>query len=132
MTRTDGTDQAQNDVAQAQRSQRMPFLTDLAERLEKGARAAAVFGEPVARDAVTVIPVARARWGLGGGAGQEREEDESQSGIGGGGGVNVSPVGYIEIRDNETRFRWIATPGSIVCAVIGGLVALLLVKRIMR
>ena len=130
MSRTDEMSQAQQAVNG--RGQHMPFLTELAERLEKGARAATVFGEPVVRDTVTVVPVARARWAVGGGAGQEREQDESQSGTGGGGGVNVKPVGYIEIRDNETRFRWIASPGSIVAAVVGGLTALLLVKRILR
>ena len=130
MTRTDDMNQTQQAIDG--RSQHMPFLTELAERLEKGARAAAVFGEPVVRDTVTVVPVARARWALGGGAGQEREEDESQSGLGGGGAVNVKPVGYIEIREHETRFRWIASPGSIITAVVGGLVAMMLVRRILR
>ncbi len=42
----------------------------LAERLGSTARATAVFGEPVECDGVTVIPVAKARWGFGGGDGQ--------------------------------------------------------------
>ena len=132
MTPADQMGQEQAGDGAEGRGQAMPFLTALAERLEKGARAAAVFGQPVEREGVTIVPVARARWGLGGGAGQEQEEDESQTGSGGGGGVNVAPVGYIEIRGQETRFRWIATPGSIVCAVLGGLVSLLLVKRLLR
>ncbi|MEX0885075.1 MAG: spore germination protein GerW family protein [Phycisphaeraceae bacterium] len=136
MTRTDDMTQAHQAGADTHESaghgQRMPFLTELAERLEKGARAAAIFGEPVEREGVTVVPVARARWGLGGGASHEHEEDEQEGSSGGGGGVNIAPVGYIEMRGGETRFRWIATPGSIVTAVIGGLVALLLLKRILR
>ena len=42
----------------------------LAERLGASASASSVFGEPVERDGVTVIPVARVRWGVGGGSGR--------------------------------------------------------------
>ncbi len=42
-------------------------LTRLAERLGATAAASAVFGTPVERNGVTVIPVARVRWGFGGG-----------------------------------------------------------------
>ena len=41
-------------------------LTRLAESLGANAAASAVFGTPVERDGVTVIPVARVRWGFGG------------------------------------------------------------------
>ncbi|HSS75824.1 MAG TPA: hypothetical protein VLV54_03680 [Thermoanaerobaculia bacterium] len=40
----------------------------LAEKLGVTARAATVFGEAVERDGMTVIPVAKARRGLGGGS----------------------------------------------------------------
>lgn len=58
----------------------------LAERIGARAGAAEIFGEPVVRDGVTVIPVARARWGFGGG-GSKREGKE------GGGGASVAPAG---------------------------------------
>ena len=38
----------------------------MAEKLCAVARAATVFGEPVKRGVITVIPVAKARWGFGG------------------------------------------------------------------
>lgn len=41
----------------------------LADRLGSSAHATAVFGGPIERDGVTVIPVAKARWGFGGGDG---------------------------------------------------------------
>ena len=47
----------------------------MAEKLGAVAKAATVFGEPVERDGVTVIPVAKARWGFGGGAGRREDED---------------------------------------------------------
>jgi Sporulation protein YtfJ (Spore_YtfJ) len=74
----------------------------LAERLGSVARAAAVFGEPVTREGVTVIPVARARAGFGGGSGGDAEHG---SGEGRGGGVLVTPIGWIEISDAGSRFR---------------------------
>ena len=42
----------------------------LADKLGSSAHSTAVFGEPVERDGVTVIPVAKARWGFGGGGGR--------------------------------------------------------------
>lgn len=41
----------------------------LAGKIGSSARATAVFGEAVERDGITVIPVAKARWGFGGGDG---------------------------------------------------------------
>ena len=80
-----------------------PLFEKLAERLGSSARAAAVFGDPVERDGVTVIPVARAKWGLGGGGG--RHPDRNAAGVGGGGGAMVTPVGYIELRDGSASFE---------------------------
>jgi uncharacterized spore protein YtfJ len=68
------------------------------------ARVQAVFGDPVERDGVTVIPVARVRWGVGGGGGSAPEG----SGSGGGGGVTADPIGYIEITSAGASFRPIA------------------------
>ena len=58
-----------------------------------------VFGEPVEREGITVIPVAKARFGFGGGGGAGAREGDEGSGGGGGGGAFVSPVGFIEVRD---------------------------------
>lgn len=86
------------------------LFSRLADRLGVAAKAATVFGEAVERDGVTVIPVAKARWGLGAGGGHHRPG--TREGIGGGGGVIVAPVGYIEIKDGASRFRQIWDPVS--------------------
>ena len=70
------------------------FLDRLAQRLGGTANAATIFGAPVERGDVTVIPVAKAAFGFGGGSGTQ----SGNEGSGGGGGVRVAPVGYIEIR----------------------------------
>lgn len=86
------------------------LFSRLADRLGVAAKAATVFGEAVERDGVTVIPVAKARWGLGAGGGHQRPG--TREGIGGGGGVIVAPVGYIEIKDGASRFRQIWDPAA--------------------
>jgi uncharacterized spore protein YtfJ len=77
------------------------LAAQLAERLGGSVRASAVFGKPVERGGVSVIPVARARWVFGGGSGT----DGDQRGGGGGGAGTVRPVGYIEVRKSGAVFR---------------------------
>ena len=106
------------------------FFEKLAEKLGATARAAHVFGEAVERDDVTVIPVAKARWGLGGGGGKKGLASRSE-GMGGGGGVIVEPVGFIELRAGEARYRPIFDPKWRIGAVIaGGLLLMRLVRRL--
>jgi hypothetical protein len=88
------------------------FTGHLAERIGAAARASAVFGEAVQGQGVTVIPVARAKWGFGGGSGGR----DGEQGAGGGGGTSVSPVGYIELRAGEARFRRIDNRARIAAA----------------
>jgi uncharacterized spore protein YtfJ len=69
--------------------ERGDLVQALAERLGASARATAVFGEPVERDGVTVIPVAKSRWGFGGGSGVREGEPG-----GGGGGLATRAIGH--------------------------------------
>jgi uncharacterized spore protein YtfJ len=95
----------------------------LAERVGASVHASAVFGEPVERGGVTVIPVAKASWGFGGGSGSEAGKE----GAGGGGGGIVSPLGYIEVRESGAEFkrirdrRPVAVAGAIGVAALVGL-----------
>jgi len=77
------------------------FIEGLAHQLGIVANAKNIYGEPVERDGVTVIPVAKVGYGFGGGSGKKEKEE----GMGGGGGLGLMPVGYIEIKNGETRFR---------------------------
>lgn len=77
------------------------FIERLANQLGITAAARNIYGEPIEREGVTVIPVAKAAYAFGGGSGKE----EKQEGSGGGGGVKLTPVGYIEIKRGVTRFR---------------------------
>ena len=110
------------------------FIGTIAEKLGAVARAATVFGEPVERDGITVIPVAKARWGFGGGAGQRKDEGaggKQEDGAGGGGGVQVTPVGFIEIKNHEANFRPIRTV-SLSWIIMGGIFSLFLLRETLK
>ena len=94
------------------------MMEKLAERVGGVANSAAVFAPAIERDGVTVIPVARVRWGFGGGGGSgsgpaSKEADAPQgsgSGSGGGGGAIATPAGYIKIKDGDASFEAIKSP----------------------
>jgi uncharacterized spore protein YtfJ len=74
-----------------------------------------VFGEPVERDGITVIPAATVIGGGGSGGGQsgrrpeetkvEAAEPESQSGFGAGFGGVMWPAGAFEITEDRVTWR---------------------------
>jgi uncharacterized spore protein YtfJ len=104
------------------------FIGTIAEKLGAVARGSTIFSEPVEREGITVIPVSRARWGFGGGVGHRKDED----GAGGGGGVQVTPVGFIEIKNGHAEFHPIRRV-SLPLMIFGGISFLfVLSKRLKR
>jgi uncharacterized spore protein YtfJ len=113
---TDPMDKAKRD-AEAQAAD--DRLTKLIESLGGAASAQAVFGTPVEKDGVTVVPVARVRYGVGGGGGRgpgrgkgkgDDTGEGDQTGYGHGGGVQAGPVGFIELHDGRAAYTRIADP----------------------
>ncbi|MEU9894156.1 spore germination protein GerW family protein [Streptomyces phaeochromogenes] len=86
------------------------LLERLAEKLGGRASVSAVYGEPVTRDGVTVIPVAKVGFGFGAGVGRESGAAKTGEGGGGGGGVGVKPIGFIEIQEGFATYRPIRDP----------------------
>lgn len=125
------------------------FVTQVAEAIGRTASVETVFGEPVHRGEVTVIPVARIAWGFGGGGGPSRlgrgdGGDPERPGAsrmgrfwgamprrqgGGGGGARMQPMGYIVIRDGDAQFRPIRWMPSLAIGLIGFLVGARLGRR---
>lgn len=103
------------------------LLTTLADRVGAQFSASTVFGAPVERDGLTVIPVATVRFGFGGGGGGDATGE--QSGEGGGGGGTGSPAGYIEIKDGRSRFVPVVQPAGMVALFCATAVAMMLVLR---
>jgi uncharacterized spore protein YtfJ len=103
------------------------FIESLAQKLGISAKADTIYGEPVERDGVTVIPAAKAMYGFGGGSGSKAGEQ----GTGGGGGVAIKPVGYIEIKDGTTKFKAIPDPERVIKIIgVAGVIAFMLVKAV--
>jgi uncharacterized spore protein YtfJ len=111
------------------------FLERLAERIGGYANVRAVFGEPIERGDLAVVPVARVRWGVGGGSGSgvSAGGSDSGSGSGGGGGAAADPVGYLEIRPTGATFVPIAPryPGPLF-VLTAGLAAAFILRALAR
>lgn len=89
----------------------------------------AVFGEPIKQGEVTVVPVAKVRWGFGGGGGRSEAAPEvPASGSGGGGGVAADPVGYLEIGPAGATFKPISDvrPSPAFLLAVGVTVAIVI------
>lgn len=130
------------------------FVERMAERVGGKASVRAVFGDPIVRGDLTIIPVARVRWGFGGGAGRgpiavgpgsgddaspaEQMVDEGMSGMGtgGGGGATADPIGYIEIGPEGATFKPIVpampSPGFLLAAGASGALVLRAIARLIR
>jgi len=106
------------------------LLRRLGETVGEQAKVSAVFGDPVERDGITVIPVARVRSAFGGGGGTGPEAGEA-SGAGGGGGTSVSPIGYIEVYDGAARFKRILGPADLLALFAGAALATLAIRRLL-
>lgn len=100
------TQQAHSERRAHERSNLERFLEGIADHAESST----LYGEPIVHDGVAVIPVARFRYALGGGGGAgPAGEHGTGRGAGRGAGVFATPVGFIELRGGEARFRRIDT-----------------------
>ena len=90
-----------------------------------------VFGEPIERDGVTVIPAANIRGGGGGGFGEG--PDAQGRGGGGGFGVSASPAGVYIVRDGRVSWRpALDLNRTILMGQFVGIVLLLTVRSIVK
>jgi uncharacterized spore protein YtfJ len=94
------------------------------------AHVSTIFGEPVEREGVTVIPVGKARFGFGGGGGSGSRQGNEGAGGGGGGGAAVGPIGYIELHGGGAKFTRILTPMDLLALVVAASFAAASVKRL--
>ncbi|MDH4016119.1 MAG: spore germination protein GerW family protein [Actinomycetota bacterium] len=84
-----------------------------------------VFGEPIEKGAVTIIPAARVVGGIGGGDGADHG---GQHGEGGGFGIRAYPAGAYVIRNDKVRWLPAVDPNRIVVAT-GAVAAVALLAR---
>ena len=84
-----------------------------------------VYGDPVERDGLTVIPAASVAGGFGGGKGTD---PQGQQGEGGGFGMSGRPAGAYVIRDRDVSWRP-AVDVNRLAAVVGLVIAAYLLTR---
>jgi uncharacterized spore protein YtfJ len=120
------------------------FMSRLADRIGAHASVKAVFGEPIERDGLLVVPVAKVRWGFGGGAGSGPEGGAAApgadvaigSGQGGGGAVTADPLGWLEIGPEGAAFKPIVrampSPAFIAASTFGAALVLRALARLLR
>lgn len=77
------------------------MLDTIMDRFQEHFTVSQVFGPPVERDGITVIPVATISGGGGGGS----HQDEATEDGGGGFGGSARPAGVYEIRDGQVQWR---------------------------
>ena len=108
------------------------LLERLAAQLGGKASVSAVYGQPVERENVTIVPVAKVSFGFGGGAGTGTKGADTNKGGGGGGGVQAAPLGFIEIKDGNAVFKPIRHPMMDVIGPLLVIVAGSTARRIPR
>jgi uncharacterized spore protein YtfJ len=79
-----------------------PKLPEFVERARDAITVKRVFGDPIERDGVIVIPAAYVSGGGGGGGGTQ---PDGNVGSGGGFGVRSRPAGALIIRDGDVRWE---------------------------
>jgi uncharacterized spore protein YtfJ len=88
-----------------------------------------VFGDPIERDGVTIIPAAKVRGGGGGGGG----EGPDGRGSGGGFGVSATPAGAYVIKNGTVRWEPALDLGrTIFMGQLVGIVFLLTLRSIVK
>lgn len=105
-------------------------IMELLEQTKDQASVGRVFGEPIIRGDVTIIPVARVAQGGGGGMGTSKE---FEGGSGGGYGMAAKPAGIYVIKEGEVHWKPAVDVNRIVIGgQIVGVVLLLTIRTIVR
>jgi uncharacterized spore protein YtfJ len=100
-------------------------IGELSDAVRDSATVKRVFGDPIERDGVTVIPVAS----IGGGGGAGGGGTETDGGGGGAFGVGAKPVGVYVIRNGEVSWRPALDVNKIIAGAQLASVVLLLTAR---
>ncbi len=115
------------------------FMATIARAMDE-ASVRKVFGEPIVRDDLTIIPVARVGGGGGGGGGtgtgrpaKAGEPETTGSGSGGGLGLTAKPAGVYVVKGGKVTWRPAVDVNKIIIGgQIVGVVALLVIRALAR
>ena len=110
-------------------------LGDLVGGLMEASTVKRVFGAPVERDGVVIIPVATVRGAFGGGEGEPPggADGPGPKNWGGGGAWSAAPAGVYELKDGTVT--WVPAVDAnrtILLGCLTGIVSLLVIRSIVR
>ena len=111
----------------------MALVKDLMKSWEDAYTVRRVFGDPIEKDGVTVIPVAMVTGGGGGGSGPEFEGSDAE-GSGGGFGGMARPAGVFVVTADHVEWQPAVdvTVLGVATLVLGGLIAIVLGRALGR
>jgi uncharacterized spore protein YtfJ len=85
-----------------------------------------VYGDPIERDGLTIVPAASVRGGGGGG-------EDSENNGGGGFGLTARPVGVFVVKGNDVEWEPAVDVSRIsMMGLVVGIVALLVLRSIVK
>jgi uncharacterized spore protein YtfJ len=94
-----------------------------------------VFGEPIERDGLVLVPVAAVQGGAGAGSGEGRQAEDApaSTGSGGGWGGTARPVGVYVIDHGKVRWEPTIDVGRVILgAQVVMVVGLLVLRSVLR
>jgi uncharacterized spore protein YtfJ len=94
-----------------------------------------VFGEPIERDGLVLVPVAAVQGGAGAGSGEGRQAEDApaSTGSGGGWGGTARPVGVYVIEHGKVRWEPAIDVGRVILgAQVVMVVGLLVLRSVLR
>ena len=103
-------------------------MLDSVQEVIDSAQAGKVFGAPIERDGMTVVPVAKVKGG-GGGGGATQGAHAGESGGGAGVGIMAKPLGVFVIREGKVTWQPALDLNKVI---LGGQVVLALALLTLR
>ena len=101
------------------------YFETIAKKLGVNPDSSLIYGAPVERQGITIIPVAKFTFGFGGG--ESSESQKAPGGIGGGAGFMAKPLGYIEIKNGQAKFQPIVDVVSMARTVFAFVAVIMLI-----
>jgi uncharacterized spore protein YtfJ len=104
-------------------------LDDLTTTARDSITVKRVFGEPIERDGITVIPAATMAGRAGGGTGKDQKGDEGE---GGGFGMAAKPAGVYLVKGGDVVWRPAVDPNRVISTVGAVLITWLLTRAMVE
>jgi uncharacterized spore protein YtfJ len=115
-----------------------PQVLEMIRKLADSAKLGTVFADPIVRDGLIVLPVAKVSGGGGGGGGNAGANGDEPGGAGGGFGLAAKPMGAFVIKNDKVSWlpavdvKRIVLGGQIVAVVALCTIRTLLKERARR